>query len=108
MKKQIHPTYNVKSQLVCNSCKTVYTFGSTAAEGSVEVCANCHPYYTGKQNTLVDTDDRIKKFQEQLAKTDSDKIVRKKKKVAARKKKSTEVGSAPKLTLHDMLKQVSK
>ncbi len=108
MKKQIHPEYNTKSQVLCNSCKTLYTFGSTVAEGNVEVCANCHPFYTGKQNTLVDTDDRIKKYKEQLAKIDTNQVVKKRKKVAARKSKTTQVGSGPKLTLHDMLKQASK
>lgn len=107
MKKQLHPKYNTKATITCNSCKTVYVLGSTVDDSSIEVCANCHPHYTGQENVLVDSDSRIDKFQKQLASVDKDKVIKKRKKVAARKTKTTEVGGKPKLTLHDMLKQVA-
>lgn len=108
MKTGIHPNYNTQTKITCNSCKTVHVVGSTADDVDIEVCANCHPFYTGKQNVLVDTDDRISKFQKKLASADSTKVVKKRKKRVARSTKVTEIGTGPKLTLQDMLKQASK
>lgn len=47
------------------ACGNTFTTGSTEAVLSVEVCSNCHPFYTGKQK-LVDTTGRVDKFQQKL------------------------------------------
>jgi len=62
MKADIHPQYNVTT--VTCSCGNTFTTKSTAPGGSihVEVCSNCHPFYTGKQK-LVDTAGRIDRFE---------------------------------------------
>lgn len=60
MKAQIHPNYNPNAQVVC-SCGNKFTVGSTKDTIHVELCANCHPFYTGQQR-FVDTASRIEKF----------------------------------------------
>lgn len=66
MKKDIHPKYYPQAKIIC-ACGAQYTVGSTLPEIHVEVCAACHPFYTGKQK-LVDTTGRIEKFQARVAK----------------------------------------
>lgn len=60
MKKDIHPTYYRDATVVC-ACGNTFTTGSTVQEIRVEICSNCHPFYTGKQK-LVDTARRIDRF----------------------------------------------
>ena len=60
MKKGIHPEY-VDAKITC-LCGNVIETRSTQPEISVEICSNCHPFYTGKQK-LVDTAGRVERFQ---------------------------------------------
>lgn len=60
MKAGIHPEY-VDTTIVCNCGATVQT-RSTNPKIHVEVCAKCHPFYTGKQR-FVDTAGRVERFQ---------------------------------------------
>ncbi|MGC8480488.1 MAG: 50S ribosomal protein L31 [Acidimicrobiales bacterium] len=60
MKADIHPNY-VESHVRC-SCGNEFVTKSTKAELHVELCNECHPYYTGKQK-LVDTGGRVERFQ---------------------------------------------
>ncbi len=62
MKNDIHPAYFPESTITC-ACGTSFHAGSTVEKISVELCANCHPFYTGKQK-LVDTARRVEKFEE--------------------------------------------
>ena len=48
MKKDIHPNYTANAKIAC-ACGTVYEIGSTNPDIQVELCAACHPFYTGKQ-----------------------------------------------------------
>ena len=66
MKTDIHPEYHTKAKVSC-ACGNTFTVGSTVPEIHVEICSNCHPFYTGKQK-LVDSARRVEKFQEKLAK----------------------------------------
>jgi large subunit ribosomal protein L31 len=60
MKEGIHPDYH-EIKVVC-SCGNEFTTRSTMKdELHVEVCSNCHPFYTGKQK-IVDTGGRVDKF----------------------------------------------
>ncbi len=61
MKTDIHPTYYANAKVLC-ACGNTFTTGSTLPEIHVEICSNCHPFYTGKQK-LVDTAGRVEKFQ---------------------------------------------
>jgi large subunit ribosomal protein L31 len=59
VKPDLHPTYK-KVMAVC-ACGNSFETRSTAASIHVEVCAQCHPYFTGKQR-LVDTAGRVDRF----------------------------------------------
>lgn len=60
MKTDIHPEY--KTVTVTCSCGNSFETRSTADSLSVELCSECHPFYTGKQK-LVDTGGRIDRFE---------------------------------------------
>ncbi len=71
MKTAIHPEY--KEIPVSCSCGNKFTTRSTLGkELQVEVCAECHPFYTGKQK-IVDTAGRVEKFKQKFARTPSSK-----------------------------------
>ena len=59
MKKDIHPNY-VETKVTC-ACGNTFTFKSTKPELNVEVCNQCHPFFTGKQGTVTKTG-RVEKF----------------------------------------------
>ena len=59
MKTEIHPEY-VESRVTC-SCGNSFVTRSTKSEMHVELCSECHPFYTGKQK-LVDTGGRVERF----------------------------------------------
>jgi large subunit ribosomal protein L31 len=60
MKTEIHPQYD-EAKVHC-SCGNEFTTRSTTSELRVELCNECHPFYTGKQK-LVDTGGRVERFQ---------------------------------------------
>ena len=70
MKTAIHPEY-VVSHVTCTCGNDFYT-RSTQSEIHVEVCAQCHPFYTGRQK-LVDTGGRIDRFKRRQARAAADK-----------------------------------
>ena len=59
MKKDIHPKYE-DATITC-ACGNVIKTRSTVKDIKVEICSQCHPFFTGKQK-LVDTAGRIEKF----------------------------------------------
>ena len=63
MKAEIHPDY-VLATVTC-SCGNTFQTRSTQPELHVEICSNCHPFYTGKQK-LMDTGGRVERFQKRL------------------------------------------
>ncbi len=67
MKKGIHPNYsNVVIQCACGS--TIETRSTLKERVQVEICSQCHPFFTGKQR-FVDTAGRIERFNKKFAKT---------------------------------------
>ena len=78
MKKDIHPIYYPKAKITC-ACGNIFTIGGTAKEIHVEICSQCHPFYTGKQK-LVDTARRIDRFKKLLEKKEAIKKKGKKRK----------------------------
>jgi len=60
MKQGIHPKYN-KVSVTCQTCGNTFESGSTAKEIRVDTCANCHPFYTGRQRFAAAAG-RIEKF----------------------------------------------
>jgi len=75
MKKDVHPKYYPNAKIIC-ACGHTFTTGSTQPEIHVEICSNCHPFYTGKQK-LMDDRGRVERFQ---------RMVQKKSELAAKKK----------------------
>ncbi|MEJ2367100.1 MAG: 50S ribosomal protein L31 [Acidobacteriota bacterium] len=65
MKQNIHPDYHEVT--VSCSCGNTFTTRSTKKDLKVEICSNCHPFFSGKQR-YVDTAGRIEKFQRKYAK----------------------------------------
>jgi large subunit ribosomal protein L31 len=59
MKKDIHPKYE-EATVRC-SCGNTFTTRSTKSELHIELCSQCHPFYTGKQK-LVDSGGRVERF----------------------------------------------
>ena len=66
MKKDIHPTYYPEAKVTC-ACGNTFQVGSTKPTLEIEVCSNCHPFYTG-QDKLMDKVGRVQKFRERLSK----------------------------------------
>ena len=65
MKTDIHPDYVIAT--VHCSCGHEFTTRSTKLDLRVEICSECHPFYTGKQK-LVDTGGRVERFERLRAK----------------------------------------
>ncbi|WP_199432735.1 50S ribosomal protein L31 [Qaidamihabitans albus] len=67
MKSGIHPDYGV-TNVTCG-CGNTFTTRSTKADGNihVEICSNCHPFYTGKQK-IMDTGGRVARFEARYGK----------------------------------------
>jgi large subunit ribosomal protein L31 len=68
MKERIHPQYH-QATVTC-ACGTTFQVGSTQEELFVEVCSNCHPFYTGEE-ALVDTAGRVEKFRQRMEKKEA-------------------------------------
>ena len=59
MKPDIHPKY-YEAKVHCGSCGREWTVGSTREELRVDVCSNCHPFFTGTQN-IIDTAGQVER-----------------------------------------------
>ena len=66
MKEKIHPTYYAEAEVTCASCKSTWTTGSTRKTLHVEVCSNCHPFFTGEQSRMLDTEGQVDRFYKKL------------------------------------------
>ena len=67
MKNGIHPEY--KAITVTCSCGNTFTTRSTLGQDlQIEVCSNCHPFYTGKQK-IVDSGGRVDRFRKKYARS---------------------------------------
>lgn len=75
MKPDIHPKYYPEARVVC-ACGKTWTTGATQPEIHVDVCFNCHPFYTGEQR-IVDTAGRVDRFRMRLAQKREDKAPKK-------------------------------
>ncbi len=87
VKEKIHPTWFPDARVHC-ACGSVFTTGSTQKSISVEVCAACHPFFTGQQKFL-DTAGRVDKFNQRVAAA-----AHKQAEAAERKRKKDEVAAA--------------
>ena len=77
MKLKIHPEY-VESRVHC-ACGNAWQTRSTKPDLHVEICSNCHPFFTGQQR-IVDTAGRVERFAKRLEKSQAVKASAKPKK----------------------------
>ena len=66
MKAEIHPTYYEDATVTCASCGTTWTTGSTKKTIHVEVCSNCHPYFSGQAQRIMDIEGQVDRFYKKL------------------------------------------
>jgi large subunit ribosomal protein L31 len=99
MKTGIHPEY-VECTVVC-ACGNTFQTRSTKPSIRLEICSNCHPFFTGRQK-FVDTAGRVERFQKRFAKTGGETVKKKAsaamakgQKTALSKKKMKILSSAP-------------
>ena len=86
MKEKIHPTWYPEAKVHC-ACGNAFTTGSTMKDISVEICAACHPLFTGQQK-LIDTAGRVDKFHQRAA------VAEKKRQEAAERQATREAKKA--------------
>jgi len=96
MKKGIHPKLNTLT-ITCN-CGYSFETTSTLSNLNVEICANCHPFFTGNEK-FVDTEGRIDKFKRKMELAKSN--------VTKNKSKKENVGSNYKPSLKEIFNQNS-
>lgn len=104
MKTSIHPTYFPEAKVTC-ACGQTFITGSTVPEIRVELCSNCHPFYTGTQK-YVDTLGQVDRF---VKKSEISKIKQEERKkiLEVRLSKKTQL-KGDKLSLKDLLLQARK
>jgi large subunit ribosomal protein L31 len=85
MKKDIHPKYYKDAKIIC-ACGSVLKTGSTQEEMRIEVCSQCHPFFTGKKK-VMDTLGRVERFRKLTEKS------------ASKKKAAKNIKTAPKKTV---------
>ena len=66
MKQGIHPTYFPDAKVTCASCGTTWTTGSTKKEIRVEICSNCHPFFSGESARMIDIEGQVDRFYKKL------------------------------------------
>ncbi len=99
MKPEIHPEYFPNAVIAC-ACGAQYKTGSTQERIEIELCAACHPFFTGKQK-IVDSARRVEKFTDRgtkkatAVKTSKEKTAEK----AARAQKKSEKKAARDTTI---------
>jgi len=65
MKKDIHPKFFPQAKVTC-ACGNTWTTGSTKEEIRTEICSNCHPFFTGEQQRLIDIEGQVDRFYKKL------------------------------------------
>lgn len=87
MKPGIHPEYH-EVEVRC-ACGATWTTRSTKPELHLEICSNCHPFFTGKQK-LIDTEGRVDRFTKKYGQVT---VAGRKQQEADRKKKTADAGA---------------
>lgn len=104
MKQNIHPAWFSDAKVTC-ACGNVFTTGSTIPEIRVEICSNCHPFFTGQQK-FVDTLGQVERFQKKAKEAEVKKEERKK--ILQTRAAKIAEKKTDKPSLKDLLMQVRK
>lgn len=99
MKPNIHPKWYPAAKVSC-VCGNTFTVGSTKEKIQVEICAKCHPFFTGEMK-LVDTQGRVERFQTKQATAKALGYIKKK----DRRKTEAEKEEKRPRTIKEMLRQ---
>jgi large subunit ribosomal protein L31 len=67
MRAGIHPTYYPDAKVTCASCGRTWTTGSTRKELRVDICSNCHPFFTGESQRILDIEGQVDRFYKKLS-----------------------------------------
>lgn len=102
MKAAIHPKWYEDAKVIC-ACGNTFTTGATVPEIRVEICYNCHPFYTG-QMRFVDTAGRVDSFKAKMANAGK-KIMSKTEKRRLKKEKKLQEELARPESLSELRKQ---
>lgn len=81
MKAGIHPAYE-EVNVICACGNTVRTRSTHKGDIRIEICSNCHPFFTGKQK-LIDTEGRVDRFTKKYQKAKETAAAKKKQPVAS-------------------------
>ena len=65
MKKDIHPKYDIQTKATC-ACGATFSVSSTMPKIKVEICSQCHPFFTGNEK-IMDTAGRVERFNKRKA-----------------------------------------
>jgi large subunit ribosomal protein L31 len=106
MKAKIHPQYYDNCKVTC-TCGNSFIAGSTLPEIKVEICAACHPFFTGEMK-YVDTLGRVEKFQQKQAKAKVKKYIKKAERKKLKLKKEEKQAQTRPKTLKEMLQKEIK
>lgn len=90
MRQGIHPEYP-EATITC-ACGVTHKVRSTTGDYTVDICSQCHPFYTGKQR-VVDTAGRVERFKRKFAKAEKLKAERKAREDAAAEKAADETAA---------------
>lgn len=102
--KAIHPEWNPEAKVTC-ACGNSFITGSILPEIRVEICSNCHPFFTGAQK-FVDSLGQVDRF---IKKTESSKLKQiERKKIEEQRKQKIEVAKKERPSLKDLLMQARK
>ncbi len=93
MRQKIHPNWYPEAKITC-ACGNSFTIGATFPELKVEICNNCHPFYTG-ESKLADTRGRGDAFMTKVSKAQSKPVSKTEKRKAKRDKKLQEELARP-------------
>ena len=104
MKANIHPEWNPEAKVTC-ACGQSFITGSILPEIRVEICSNCHPFFTGAQK-FVDSLGQVDRF---IKKTEGSKLKQiERKKIEEQRKQKIEVAKKERPSLKDLLMQARK
>ena len=104
MKADIHTEWYPEATVTC-ACGATFTTGSTLPAIRVEICSNCHPFFTGQQK-FIDTLGQVDRF---IKKTETSKVKQEeRKKILEARKSKVEEKKKDRPTLKDLLLQARK
>ncbi len=105
MKADIHPKWYSEAKVAC-ACGNTFTVGATLPEINVEICSNCHPFYTG-QLKFVDTAGRVEKFRVRQSAQITKKVSKTEKRKIKKQRQIEEERERPE-TLTELRKELKK